>query len=121
MEPLFGLNPSTPYELRDHAHSAPAPAFAGPPASQELRDIGAIVGEGWQHGSQAASDVLIDVLGNINLLPNQFGPSQFAINSERYAATLGPRGTGTFVSSIKLAPGKWTKLGHPISSQSSAG
>lgn len=36
--------------------------------------------------------MLIDVLGNINLLPNQFEPSQFAINGERYSATFGPGG-----------------------------
>ncbi|UQR61373.1 hypothetical protein LRP30_31185 [Bradyrhizobium sp. C-145] len=36
--------------------------------------------------------MLIDVLGNINLLPNQFGPSQFTINGERYSATFGPGG-----------------------------
>ncbi|WP_026202756.1 hypothetical protein [Bradyrhizobium sp. WSM2793] len=93
------LDPPTPHDLRDDARSAPAPefaaasSFAGPPgAPPELRDIGAIVGANWRHGSQAASDELIDVLGNINLLPNQFGPSQFAINGERYSATLGPGG-----------------------------
>ncbi|MGY3622335.1 hypothetical protein [Bradyrhizobium sp. USDA 10063] len=96
---LVDLNPPTPYELRDDAHSTPAPGVARPPsfagpsgAPQELRDIGPIVGEGWRHGSQPASDVLIDVLGNINLLPNQFGPSQFLINVEHYSATFGPGG-----------------------------
>ncbi|MEZ2143462.1 hypothetical protein AAE026_14415 [Bradyrhizobium sp. DN5] len=93
------LDPPTPHDLRDDARSAPAAefaavsSFAGPPgAAPELRDIGAIVGAHWRHGSQAASDVLIDVLGNINLLPNQFGPSQFMINGERYSATFGPAG-----------------------------
>ncbi|WP_235977263.1 hypothetical protein [Bradyrhizobium archetypum] len=99
LEPLVNLNPPTPYELRDDAHSVPAPELARPPsfvgasgAPQELRDIGSIVGEGWRQGSQSASDVLIDVLSNINLMPNQFGPSQFAINGEHYSATFGPGG-----------------------------
>lgn len=99
LEPLVDLDPPTPYDLRDDAGSAPAPEFgraplfAGPSgAAQELRDIGAIVGTDWRHGSQAASDVLIDVLGNINLLPNQFGPSQFTIDGERYSASLGEGG-----------------------------
>ncbi|WP_275189607.1 hypothetical protein [Bradyrhizobium sp. CSA112] len=97
LEPLVNLNPPTPYELRDDAHSVPAPDLARPPsfvgpsgAPQERLDIGSIVGEGWHHGSQPASDVLIDVLSNINLMPNQFGPSQFAINGEHYSATFGP-------------------------------
>ncbi|MGX9432591.1 hypothetical protein [Bradyrhizobium sp. LeoA1S1] len=99
LEPLVNLNPPTPYQLRDDAHSAPAPDFARPPsfvgpsgAPQDLLDIGPIVGEGWRHGSQPASEVLIDVLSNINLLPNQFGPSRFAINGEHYSATFGPAG-----------------------------
>ncbi|WOH52898.1 MULTISPECIES: hypothetical protein [unclassified Bradyrhizobium] len=97
LEPLVNLNPPTPDELRDDAHSVPAPDLARPPsfvgssgAPQERLDIGSIVGEGWHHGSQPASDVLIDVLSNINLMPNQFGPSQFAINGEHYSATFGP-------------------------------
>ncbi|WP_245315712.1 hypothetical protein [Bradyrhizobium yuanmingense] len=99
LDSFVDLDPTTPHDLRDDARSAPAPEFAaaswfaGPPgAAPELRDIGAIVGANWRHGSQAAPDVLIDVLGNIDLLPNQFGPSQFAINGERYSATLGPGG-----------------------------
>jgi len=99
LDSFVDLDPPTPHDLRDDARSAPAPefaaasSFAGPPgAAPELRDIGAIVGANWRHGSQAASEVLIDVLGNINLLPNQFGPSQFAINGERYSATFGPGG-----------------------------
>ncbi|MHC2253473.1 hypothetical protein ACVILK_003165 [Bradyrhizobium embrapense] len=98
LESFVDLDPPTPHDLRDDARSAPpefaaASSFAGPPgATPELRDIGAIVGVDWRHGSQAASEVLIDVLGNINLLPNQFGPSQFAINGERYSATFGAGG-----------------------------
>ncbi|MGY4230470.1 hypothetical protein ACVMIH_007831 [Bradyrhizobium sp. USDA 4503] len=98
LESFVDLDPPTPHDLRDDARSAPpefaaASSFAGPPgATPELRDIGAIVGVNWRHGSQAASEVLIDALGNINLLPNQFVPSQFAINGERYSATFGPGG-----------------------------
>ncbi|WP_225175205.1 hypothetical protein [Bradyrhizobium sp. NBAIM02] len=99
LDSFVDLDPPTPHNLRDDARSAPASefadasSFAGPPgAAPEVRDIGAIVGTGWRHGSQTASDVLIDVLGNIHLLPNQFGPSQFVINGERYSATLGPGG-----------------------------
>ncbi|WP_439402723.1 hypothetical protein ACNJYA_10060 [Bradyrhizobium sp. DASA03068] len=99
LDSFVDLDPPTPHDLRDDARSAPAPEFAapswfaGPPGpAPELRDIGAIVGGDWRHGSQAASDVLIDVLSNINLLPNQFGPSLFAINGEHYSATVGPEG-----------------------------
>ncbi|MCA1408593.1 hypothetical protein I6F19_29185, partial [Ensifer sp. BRP08] len=99
LEPIINLNPPTPYELRDDAHSAPEPDFARPPslvgpsaAPQEIPDIGPIIGETWRHGSQPASDVVIDVLENINLLPNQFGPRQVEINRERYSITLGPGG-----------------------------
>ncbi|WGD50958.1 hypothetical protein QA641_36150 [Bradyrhizobium sp. CB1650] len=99
LDSFVDLDPPTPHDLRDDARSAPASefaaasSFAGPAgAGPELRDIGAIIGADWRHGSQAASDVLIDVLSNINLLPNQFGPSQFAIDGERYSATLGPQG-----------------------------
>ncbi|WP_316397018.1 hypothetical protein [Bradyrhizobium sp. 33ap4] len=101
LDPLIDLDPPTPHDLRDDARSVPAPEFGGTPsfagpsgAVQGLRDIGAIVGPDWRHGSQAAEDVLVDVLGNINLLPNQFGPSQFMINDERYSATFGPGGRG---------------------------
>ncbi|MEY9590806.1 hypothetical protein ABIA06_003097 [Bradyrhizobium yuanmingense] len=99
LDSFVDLEPPTPHDLRDDARSAPAPEFAAPSwfaglsgAPPELRDIGAIVGADWRHGSRAASDVLLDVLNNINLLPNQFGPSQFAINGERYSATFGPEG-----------------------------
>ncbi|WP_439406773.1 hypothetical protein ACNJX9_35615 [Bradyrhizobium sp. DASA03076] len=99
LDPLVNLDPPTPHELRDDAHWAPAPAFAGPPsfagpsrAPQELREIGHVVGEGWEHRSQPASPVLVDILDNINLLPNQYGPSQFLINGELYSATLGAGG-----------------------------
>lgn len=38
--------------------------------------------------------MLIDVLGNIDLLPSRPGPSRFAINGELYSATFGPGGRG---------------------------
>ncbi|MGL3210469.1 alpha/beta hydrolase family protein [Bradyrhizobium sp. BR 1433] len=98
---LVNINPPTPHDLHDDGQSmlasgiAGRASFVGPSGSfEELRDIGTIVGEGWEHGSRLASDILIDVQGNINLLPNQFGPSQFTINGERYSATLGPGGRG---------------------------
>jgi len=69
LEPMINLPPPTPYELRDDAHYAPAPDFARPPSlvgpsgtPQEIPDIGPIIGENWRHGSQPASDVVIDVL-----------------------------------------------------------
>ncbi|WP_229170077.1 hypothetical protein [Bradyrhizobium altum] len=99
LDSFVDLDPPTPYDLRDDARSALPPEFAGasafagqPGGTQELRDIGAIVGANWRHGSQTASTVLIDVLGNLNLLPSQFEPSQLAINGERYSATFGPGG-----------------------------
>jgi len=96
LEPIINLNPPTPYELRDNAHSAPEPDFARPPSPsgtpQEIPDTGPIIGEIWRHGSQPGSDVVIDVLENINLLPNRFGLRQVEINRERYSITLGPGG-----------------------------
>ncbi|MCP3380503.1 hypothetical protein NLM31_09060 [Bradyrhizobium sp. CCGUVB4N] len=99
LEPLVNLNPPTPYELYDDAHSTPAlggarpPSFVGPSVlQQEVGDIGPIIGEGWRHGSQPASDVVIDILHNIDRLPNQFGPRQVEIQGELYSVTLGPGG-----------------------------
>ncbi|MCA1494837.1 hypothetical protein I6F11_28710 [Ensifer sp. NBAIM29] len=99
LEPMINLPPPTPYELRDDAHYAPAPDFAKPPSlvgpsgtAQEIPDIAPIIGENWRHGSQPASDVVTDILENINLLPNQFGPRQVDINRWRYSITLGPGG-----------------------------
>ncbi|ANW02799.1 hypothetical protein [Bradyrhizobium icense] len=98
LEPVPHPNAPTVSELRDDVRSAPArgstrpPSFIGPSAPpQELPEIGHLV-DNWRHRSQPASDALIDILGNIGLLPNQFGPSQFAINGERYSATFGPGG-----------------------------
>ncbi|MBB4189011.1 hypothetical protein GGE07_005690 [Sinorhizobium terangae] len=91
LEPLVNLDSPTPYGFRGDVRSPPA--LAGPSAApQEVPDIGHIVGEGWRHGSQSASVVLIDVLDNVNLLPNQFGPRRVDINGEPYSVTLGPGG-----------------------------
>ncbi|MET3583631.1 hypothetical protein ABID19_006696 [Mesorhizobium robiniae] len=93
-EPLVNLSPPTPYGLHDYVpgHTR-QPSFVGPPTPpQEVPDIGPVVGEGWRHGSQSASAILIDVLENVNLLPNQFGPRRVDINGERYSVTLGPAG-----------------------------
>ncbi|QOZ23729.1 hypothetical protein [Bradyrhizobium sp. CCBAU 51753] len=98
LEPVPHPNAPTVSELRDYADSAPArgvtrpPSFIGPSLPpQELPEIGHMV-DNWCHRSQPASDALIDILGNVGLLPNQFGPTQFTIESQLYSATLGPGG-----------------------------
>lgn len=93
--------PPTPQELRDDAQSRPVlspagrpPFFIGPSGvPQELEDIGHLVGDDWQHGTQPVSDFLFDVLDNRMLLPNsQFAPQPVAIHGETYSIALGPRG-----------------------------
>ncbi|MFC3320394.1 Ulp1 family isopeptidase [Mesorhizobium cantuariense] len=93
--------PSTPQETRDDAQSAqvPGPAasppfFIGPSGEPlELEDIGYLVGEDWQHGSQPVPDFLLDVLDNKMLLPSpRMVPRPVSINGETYSITLGPRG-----------------------------
>ncbi|WP_051383595.1 Ulp1 family isopeptidase [Bradyrhizobium sp. WSM3983] len=93
--------PPTPQELRDDAQSRPVlspagrpPFFIGPSGvPQDLEDIGHLVGDDWQHGTQPVSDFLLDVLDNRTLLPNsQFTPQPVAIHGETYSITLGPRG-----------------------------
>lgn len=91
--------PPTPRQLRDDAHSMPLlgpaePPFVDPSGVPPMpQDIGYLVGEEWQHGSQLVSNVLIDVLDNLNLMPTQFtGARQVSIDGELYWVTLGPRG-----------------------------
>ncbi|WP_407193303.1 Ulp1 family isopeptidase [Bradyrhizobium sp. STM 3566] len=93
--------PSTPQDMRDDAQSGPVqspagrpPFFIGPSGvPQELEDIGYLVGEDWQHGSQPVPDFLLDVLDNKMLLPSsRMAPQPVSINGETYSITLGPRG-----------------------------
>ncbi|MGY3619194.1 Ulp1 family isopeptidase [Bradyrhizobium sp. USDA 10063] len=100
LDPLVDL-PSSSYETPDDAQSAPvlspagrSPFFIGPSgASQELEDIGYLVGDDWQHGSQPISDLLLDVLDNKMLLPSsRMVPQAVSINGETYSITLGPQG-----------------------------
>ncbi|MCC8940615.1 hypothetical protein H8A97_34990 [Bradyrhizobium sp. Arg62] len=93
--------PSTPQEMGDDAQSGPVlspagrpPFFIGPSGMpQELEDIGYLVGEDWQHGSQPVPDFLLDVLDNKMLLPSsRMAPQPVFINGETYSITLGPRG-----------------------------
>jgi len=93
--------PSTPQDMRDDAHSGPVqspagrpPFFIGPSGvPQELEDIGYLVGEDWQHGSQPVPEFLLDVLDNKMLLPSsRMAPQPVSINGETYSITLGPRG-----------------------------
>ncbi|NOJ50156.1 hypothetical protein [Bradyrhizobium archetypum] len=114
LEPVPDPNAPTVSELRDDAHSAPARGIARPPSfigpslpPQELAEIGHMV-DNWSHRSQPASDALIDILGNVGLLPNQFGPTQFTIERQLYSATLGPGGR----SDVQL-------IHHPRASQMS--
>lgn len=93
--------PSTPQDMRDDAQSGPVqspagrpPFFIGPSGvPQELEDIGYLVGEDWQHGSQPVPEFLLDVLDNKMLLPSsRMAPQPVSINGETYSITLGPRG-----------------------------
>ncbi|GLR46261.1 hypothetical protein GCM10007880_67790 [Mesorhizobium amorphae] len=93
--------PSTPQEMREDAQSKPVlspagrpPFFSGPSGMpQELEDIGHLVGEDWQHGSQPVPDFLLDVLDNKMLLPSlRMVPQPVSINGETYSIALGPRG-----------------------------
>lgn len=93
--------PSTPQEIRDDAQSRPVLSPAGRPPffigssgkPQELEDIGYLVGEDWQHGTQPVPDFLLDVLDNKMLLPSsQMAPQPVSINGETYSIALGPRG-----------------------------
>ncbi|KYK50597.1 hypothetical protein A1D31_38735 [Bradyrhizobium liaoningense] len=60
---------------------------------QELEDIGYLVGEDWQHGSQPVPDFLLDVLDNKMLLPSsRMAPQPISIYGETYSITLGPQG-----------------------------
>nr|WP_083926596.1 Ulp1 family isopeptidase [Bradyrhizobium sp. WSM4349] len=97
----FADLPSTPQEMRDDAQSRPVlsptgrpPFFIGPSGKpQELEEIGYLVGEDWQHGSQAVPDFLLDVLDNRMLLPSsRMAPQPVSINGETYSIALGPRG-----------------------------
>ncbi|MDI3565581.1 Ulp1 family isopeptidase [Bradyrhizobium sp. Arg816] len=59
---------------------------------QELEDIGYLVGEDWQHGSQPVPDFLLDVLDNKMLLPSsRMAPQPVSINGQTYSITLGLR------------------------------
>ncbi|MCA1455172.1 hypothetical protein I6F35_18370 [Bradyrhizobium sp. BRP22] len=113
--------PATPHEMRDDAHSAPvlSPAgsaafFVGPSGVlQELEDIGYLVPEDWQHGSQPVADVQLRILNNHGLLPTQFsGPRQVLINGETYSIALGPRGRGAqFIHHPRPAPVPRAQIG----------
>ncbi|MBB4264006.1 hypothetical protein [Bradyrhizobium sp. CIR3A] len=60
---------------------------------QELEDIGHLVDENFQHGSQPVQDYLFDVLDNKMLLPTPgMAPQPVATNGETYSIALGPRG-----------------------------
>lgn len=100
LESLVDL-PSVSHERGDEVQSAPVrgpaaspPFFIGPSgALQVLDDIGYLVDESWQHGSQRLSDVLIDIMDNQGLLPTRLsGPRQVSIKGETYTIALGPGG-----------------------------
>ncbi|WP_235999959.1 Ulp1 family isopeptidase [Bradyrhizobium uaiense] len=93
--------PTTSQDTHDDARSAPVLSAAGRPPffigssgmPQELEDIGHLVGDDWQHGSQPVPDFLLDVLDNKMLLPSwAMAPQPVSINGETYSITLGPRG-----------------------------
>ncbi|WP_404538274.1 Ulp1 family isopeptidase [Bradyrhizobium sp. USDA 223] len=93
--------PYTPQQMRDDAQSAQVLSPAGEPTFfvgrsgvlQELEHIGYRIDEDRQDGSQPVSDLLLDVLNNMGVLPAKFsGPTQVPISGETYSITLGPRG-----------------------------
>ena len=101
LESLLDLNPPTPLELRDNAHSAPVPDFRPPSTEPEpghhrlpkLADIGEFVGPDWHHGPREASPALIDMLQTLGLLPHRDAPMTcFLINGEPYTAENLPGG-----------------------------
>ena len=93
--------PYTPQQMRDDAQSAQVLSPAGEPTFfvgrsgvlQELEHIGYRIHEDRQDGSQPVSDLLLDVLNNIGVLPAKFsGPTQVPISGETSSIILGPRG-----------------------------
>ncbi|MEX3954302.1 hypothetical protein AB4Y40_42525 [Paraburkholderia sp. EG287B] len=62
------------------------PFWNPPPPSYP--DISGSVGDDWQHGSQRASNVLVGVLENNNLMPTHYVPQTYMyIHGQRYMAT----------------------------------
>lgn len=131
--------PSTAHETPDDAYYPPEPNRAarspfmmGPSrASELLEDIGYLVGEDWQHGSQPVSDLLIDVLDNKMLMPSSHSvPKSVSINGETYSIELGqgrrdayfvhhPRQSSASdahirasVGSLVLGPRQWLRDQH---------
>jgi len=120
--------PSTPQQLRDDAQSAPVLGPEGfvvgaSGSLVEVEEIGALVGEDWQHGSRPVPDFLLDALDNIGVLPTQFsGPRQVAIHGETYSITR-PRGRrgAQFVHHPRPSPVPDARTGTSGTGASSAG
>jgi len=120
--------PSTPQQLRDDAQSAPVLGPEGfvvgaSGSLVEVEEIGALVGEDWQHGSRPVPDFLLNALDNIGVLPTQFsGPRQVAIHGETYSITR-PRGRrgAQFVHHPRPSPVQDARTGTSATGASSAG
>ncbi|KRP94651.1 hypothetical protein AOQ72_20915 [Bradyrhizobium yuanmingense] len=95
----FGLPAS--FELQKSAPSALAPHLLPPSAepaprhqpAPQLLELGELFGNDWRHGPREASPVMVDMLQNLGLLPNQDVPmTRFLIHGEPYTAESLPGG-----------------------------
>ncbi|MBW8833145.1 MAG: hypothetical protein JF606_27950, partial [Burkholderiales bacterium] len=79
-----GSHPGTP------SSGASSSAWIGEPATQhEVHDLGNVVGNGWQHGNQSASRLMIRHLVHRGLVPRAYGEeTSFLIHGKRYTAAL---------------------------------
>ncbi|SDE69362.1 Ulp1 protease family, C-terminal catalytic domain [Bradyrhizobium brasilense] len=122
--------PSTPQETRDEAQSAPVLSPAGRPPfvigpsgePRQLEDIGYLVGQNWQHGSQPVADFLLDVLDNRMLLPSPYVVAQpIAIHGEMYSIRLGAAGRreAQFIHHPRPSSASDARVGAPATSASS--
>ncbi|RZN08310.1 hypothetical protein CWO91_23140 [Bradyrhizobium genosp. SA-3] len=96
-----GFDPPASFGLRESAHmglaqnpSLPsAPIAAGHQQPPQLPELGELFGDDWRHGPQEASPIVIDMLQNLNLLPNEHVPmTGFLIYGQLYTAESLPGG-----------------------------
>ncbi|NUY06259.1 hypothetical protein [Paraburkholderia youngii] len=77
----------TPGEEVSQPYMGSSQPFRNPPPPS-YADISGSVGDDWQHGSQRASNELVGVLENNNLMPTPYVPQTYMyIHGQRYMAT----------------------------------
>lgn len=87
---LYGMSASHGYDIPWQTDGVYGSSL-GDGSAAHLPDLSHVVGSGWRHGPQRASDVLIGALENQGLLPSAYVPeTTFYIHNERYTAQLGP-------------------------------